>query len=380
MDITYQFMLPPLEFIAKATGSYGWAIVLLTVLIRILVYPLVASSTRSMQRMAQMQPQLKAIQNRYKNDPEMFQKKAMEFYQKNKINPMGGCLPTLVQLPVLFALFATFSGPPFDEKAIPVKVKVVPAAEAAQAHRAEISGANSPYVWPDGKLAKVVVYPGDTTLVAGSSLDFGTRAVDGSLPEDFKPVWKITGDAHKATIDEAGHATFPDTGEVTVNAFVPAVAKNESFAFMNSLGKKVQGLDLLKPENWDNLALILLFGATMWLSQKLMVQPSTMDPDSEQAQIQQQTQRIMPITVTAMFFFLPLPSGVFIYMVVSNVIQSLQTWFIMRKPAAALVDVLADGQAGKTIQVEAVSKNGDESKSNGEGKKISGSRKSRKKK
>src|SRR3990167_2940263 len=117
-------MIPILEAIAKACHSYGWAIVLLTVLVRILVYPLVSSSTRSMQRMAQMQPQLKIIQDRYKGDPEMFQKKAMEFYKKNKINPMGGCLPTLVQLPILFALFATFTGPPFGDKPIQVKIKV----------------------------------------------------------------------------------------------------------------------------------------------------------------------------------------------------------------------------------------------------------------
>ena len=169
MDLTYSYMLPILEAIAKACHSYGWAIVILTVLVRIVVYPLVASSTRSMQRMSQLQPKIKILQDRYKDNPELFQKKAMEFYKRNQINPMGGCLPTLVQLPILWALFATFTGPPFGDKPIPVKVKVVSQAEASLVQKKEVSGATSAYVWKDGKTAKVIVFPGDSTVVAGQA-------------------------------------------------------------------------------------------------------------------------------------------------------------------------------------------------------------------
>lgn len=349
MDITYSFMIPIIEWIAKQCHSYGWAIVFLTVLVRILVHPLVVSSTRSMQRMALVQPQVKAIQERYKNDPDQFQKKAMEFYQKNKINPVGGCLPTLVQLPVLFALFAAFTGPPFGDKAIPVKVKVLTAGVTTGVTRAEVSGANSPYVAPDGALCKLVVFPGDSTVVPGDSVDFGLRAVDGTMPPALKPKWEVKGpdkDKHGATIDDKGHAVFPQSGEVTVEALVPGIAKNERFGFLNSLGKVTQGTALFKPENWDNLIMILLFGITMFISQKLMVQPQSPTMDPEQMAIQQQTQKTMPIAVTAMFFFIPLPSGVFLYMVISNVLQSFQTWWAMRTPAPALVDVLADGPSG----------------------------------
>ena len=125
-------MIPILEYFHRMTNSYGWAIILLTVLVRVLVWPLVVKSTQSMQKMSQMQPMMKKIQERYKNDPEKLQKKMMEFYSKNKMNPLGGCLPTLVQLPVLFALFATFSGPPFGDKAVDVKVNVVEKAKAAE--------------------------------------------------------------------------------------------------------------------------------------------------------------------------------------------------------------------------------------------------------
>jgi YidC/Oxa1 family membrane protein insertase len=339
VDITYQLMIPMLQQIAKACHSYGWAIVLLTLGVRIVLYPLVATSTRSMQRMSQLQPQIKEMQDRYKDNPELFQKKAMEFYQKNKINPLGGCLPMLVQLPILFALFTTFSGPPFGNKPIPVKVNVVAASSAASVKKADISQATCPFVSENGQLAKLAVVPGDSTITAGSTVDFITRPVDGAVPGDFEPEWKIVGNTHGATIDKTGHASFPDTGEVQVQAVVPGVAKDEQFGLISNLGKVAKGLDLFKRENWDNLVLIVLFGATMWLSQKLMVQPSAMAADSEQAKIQKQTQQIMPFTVTGMFFFIPLPSGVFLYMVVSNLVQALQTWFIMRSPATALVTV-----------------------------------------
>lgn len=344
MDITYSLMIPVIQYIYEMTHSYGWAIILLTILVRVLVHPLVASSTVSMQRMSQMQPQLKALQDRYKNDPELFQKKAMEFYKNNKINPMGGCLPTLVQLPILFALFATFTGPPFGDKPIPVKVKVVAKAEANQVKRSEVSSATSPYVAKDEKLAKVVVFPGDSTVVEGESITFGVRAVEGNLPADFKPVWRIAQHPQGAEINADGVATFTKPGEYTVDGVIPGIAKNEPFGFIHSLGKTVTGLDLFKPNNWDNLIMIIAFGITMVLTQKLMSPPPNPNADPEQLLIQQQTQRTMPIAVTGMFFFMPLPSGVFLYMVISNVIQSLQTWIVM-KSASPLTSPSFDSAA-----------------------------------
>src|SRR5476651_1175324 len=161
-------MIPILEKIAQATHSYGLSIVLLTLLVRILVWPLVANQTKSMMRMSQLQPQLKAIQERYaKTDPELFQKKTMEFYAKNKVNPMGGCLPLLIQLPILLALFGTFTGPPFGDKPVEVKVKVVADKQASEIHKSEVSSGGVAYVSDDHKLAKVIVYPGDSTIVQG---------------------------------------------------------------------------------------------------------------------------------------------------------------------------------------------------------------------
>lgn len=94
-----------LQFLYMVTHSYGLAIILLTVLVRLILYPLTISQTRSMARMRELAPKQKALQEKYKNKPEEYQKKLMELYKENKVNPFGGCLPLLLQMPVFFALF-----------------------------------------------------------------------------------------------------------------------------------------------------------------------------------------------------------------------------------------------------------------------------------
>lgn len=350
-DITYQFMLPTLEYFAKLTHSYGWAIILLTLLVRALVWPLVQSSTKNMQKMSQLQPQMKALQDRYKDDPELFQRKTMEFYQKNKMNPMGGCLPMLVQLPILFALFATFTGPPFGEKPVDMKVTVLSKEQAAKTppHQDELSKSTSPFVSSEGTMAKLAMFPGEGTVVQGQKVMFGTRAIQGSLPDKFEVAWKVVppGRDPRSIQPVSGEnftVTFDDPGDVHVQAEVPAIAKDESFLFIRSLGKVAKGFELLRPENWDSVLLIALFGLTMYLSQKYTVtQPKVpVEEMNEQQLIQQQTMKTMPIAMTLMFFFIPLPTGVFLYMVVSNLVQTLQTLLIMRQPVPAIVSVLDD--------------------------------------
>ena len=81
-------------------ASYGWAIVIITVILKILFYPLTAASTRSMKRMGALQPQMKAIQEKYKDDPQKMNQKLQEFMKEHKINPLGSCLPILLTIPV----------------------------------------------------------------------------------------------------------------------------------------------------------------------------------------------------------------------------------------------------------------------------------------
>jgi YidC/Oxa1 family membrane protein insertase len=86
--------------------GYGWAIVTITILLRVVFWPLTAASTRSMKRMQALAPEVKALKEKYKDDPQKFTSKQMELWKKNKVSPMGGCLPMMVQMPVFFGFLA----------------------------------------------------------------------------------------------------------------------------------------------------------------------------------------------------------------------------------------------------------------------------------
>ena len=87
--------------------SYGLAIILLTILIKILVYPLTKKQLQSMKAMQRIQPQMQKIQEKYKNNPQVMQQKMMELYKKEGANPMSGCLPMLIQMPILMGMYYT---------------------------------------------------------------------------------------------------------------------------------------------------------------------------------------------------------------------------------------------------------------------------------
>ena len=94
-----------LTYLYSLTGDWGVAIILLTVAIRILILPLTIKQTASMYEMQKIQPKIKALQAKYKDDKEKLQEETLKFYSENKVNPLGGCLPLLLQMPVFFALF-----------------------------------------------------------------------------------------------------------------------------------------------------------------------------------------------------------------------------------------------------------------------------------
>jgi YidC/Oxa1 family membrane protein insertase len=85
--------------------GYGWVIVLLTVILKLMFWPLTAASTRSMKRMQALGPEVAALKEKYKDDQQKFVQKQMELWKKNKVSPMGGCLPMLIQTPVFIGFF-----------------------------------------------------------------------------------------------------------------------------------------------------------------------------------------------------------------------------------------------------------------------------------
>ncbi len=94
-----------LQFFYRFSGNYGIAIILLTFLVRVVVLPLTIKQTRSMIAMQKLQPEIRKLQEKYKDDKEKLSQEMMKFYKENKVNPLGGCLPLILQLPVFFALF-----------------------------------------------------------------------------------------------------------------------------------------------------------------------------------------------------------------------------------------------------------------------------------
>ncbi|MBI4842736.1 MAG: membrane protein insertase YidC [Nitrospirae bacterium] len=94
-----------LKFLYKFLGNYGWAIIIMTIAVRIPFIPLLNKSQQSMKKMQKIQPMMAEIKEKYKKDPQRQQKEMMELYKKYKVNPLGGCLPMLLQIPVFIALY-----------------------------------------------------------------------------------------------------------------------------------------------------------------------------------------------------------------------------------------------------------------------------------
>ena len=86
-------------------GSYGVAIILLTIIMRLLVWPIIAKSSLSMKRMSKLAPMMKELKEKYPDDPQKVNKETMKLYKEYNINPMGGCLPMFIQLPVFLAFY-----------------------------------------------------------------------------------------------------------------------------------------------------------------------------------------------------------------------------------------------------------------------------------
>ena len=99
-----------LEWLERLTGNWGWAIVVLTILLKLIFFPLSAASYKSMARMRTVTPRLMALKERYGSDKQKLNQEMMDLYRKEKINPLGGCLPILVQIPVFIALYWVLLG------------------------------------------------------------------------------------------------------------------------------------------------------------------------------------------------------------------------------------------------------------------------------
>ena len=104
------FVVFVLNAIYKIVGNYGIAIIIVTILMRIIVFPLTLKQEKSMKKMREIQPEMDKLKEKYKDNPQEFQKKTAELYREAGVNPLGGCLPLLIQLPIFVALYYAFIG------------------------------------------------------------------------------------------------------------------------------------------------------------------------------------------------------------------------------------------------------------------------------
>ncbi len=106
LNLLARFLMWLLNFFYSVCGSYGISIILLTLLVRTAFYPLTSKGNESMRKMQKVQPLFKELKEKYKNDPQLLNQKMTELYRKEGINPLAGCLPVLLQIPIFFALYA----------------------------------------------------------------------------------------------------------------------------------------------------------------------------------------------------------------------------------------------------------------------------------
>src|SRR5919198_4839992 len=104
------------DTIGDFKGSWGVAIILLTFTVRLAILPLTFKGVKSMQRLQTLQPEIKRIQERYKGDRQRMNQEVMAFYQREKVNPLGSCLPLVLQLPFFLALFQLLRSQSFQDE------------------------------------------------------------------------------------------------------------------------------------------------------------------------------------------------------------------------------------------------------------------------
>lgn len=364
--LTYHFIIPMLELCKDFLGSYGWAIIAVTIIVKVILFPLTQHQTESMRKMQALQPKIKLLQDRfnqnkerYKDRPEKlkemqasFQKDMMGFYQENKVNPLGGCLPMLFQLPILIALFWAFNGSPFKPVAITVPVEILDKENALQE---QVKGSSSPtiYVGTKGEKGRLVLTPGNIKIPVGKEINYKIQKLEGNINgitnsatwefsdgPYYRPGYKSMTDVESfasliVNADNSVTVLTKKPGRVYLNAILPGSSEKDNFLFINGLGKTGAVDPLTGKLNIDVVILVFLFVLTIWLSGKVTTGFSPPPGDPKQAEMQKMMQKMMPPMVGMMTLFFPVPAGVLLYFVVSGLIQALQTWMIMRKPIKA---------------------------------------------
>ncbi|MFN6529281.1 membrane protein insertase YidC [Nostoc sp. ChiSLP03a] len=352
-------MLPIIDFFYGIVPSYGLAIVALTLIVRFALYPLSAGSIRNMRKMRIVQPlmqkRMAEIKERYKDDPQK-QQEEMVNVQKEFGNPLAGCFPLLVQMPVLLALFATLRGSPFASANYSVNLQILPAEQIEQIQPQAFATAPQNIYIADGEHVKVAaIIPSGNKLAVGEQTKIQYQTVAGKPfqvllaehPENkLIPDWKVTKGEDRIKIDAQGNVEALQPGEVTIQGTIPGLAAEKGFLFIDALGR-VGAQDPDGTIHWDIVAMIVFFGISLYVSQMLSGQ------NSSGGNPQQDTvNKITPVIFSGMFLFFPLPAGVLMYMVIGNIFQTAQTYLLSREPLPEELQKIVETQEKQAAVTE----------------------------
>ena len=364
--ISDNLLLPILDFFYGLVPSYGLAIVALTVVIRLALFPLSAGSIRSARRMRIAQPVMQQrqaeIKSKYASNPTK-QQEELGKLMKEFGSPLAGCLPLVVQMPILFALFATLRGSPFADVPYTFNLKVLPADQIAAvepkpfntpSHSIFVtSTSHVPVIGTLEKGTKLGV--GDTETVALHTREGGSFASVLSGVENgeaYQPHWNVTKGEGVVSVADDGTITALAPGDATVEATIPGLAARSGFLFIKALGQV--GFMTDGAVNWDIAFLVAAFGASLFISQILSGMGMPANPQQSTAN------KITPVMITAMFLFFPLPAGVLLYMVVANIFQGLQTWILSREALPENLQQILEKQMAQQATVTATAGGGGE--------------------
>jgi YidC/Oxa1 family membrane protein insertase len=364
--ISDNLLLPILDFFYGLVPSYGLAIIALTVVIRLALFPLSAGSIRNARRMRIAQPVMQKrqaeIKSKYASNPQKQQEELGKLMQEFG-SPLAGCLPLLVQMPILFALFATLRGSPFADVPYTINLKVLPADQiAAVEPKAFNSPSHSIFVTETNHVPVIASLEGGTKLGVGDTAAINLHTKDGDSfatvlqgvdhGEAFTPTWSVTKGEGVVSVDANGAIQALSPGDATVEGKIPGLAARSGFLFIKALGQV--GFMTDGQINWDIAILVAGFGASLFVSQILSGMGMPANPQQSTAN------KITPVMITGMFLFFPLPAGVLLYMVVANIFQALQTFLLSREALPENLQQILDQQlatqtvatAGATISSE----------------------------
>ena len=359
--ISEKLLIPILDFFYGLVPSYGLAIIALTVVIRIVLFPLSAGSIRSARRMKIAQPVMQKRQAEIKSKFAGNAKKQQEELGKlmNEFgSPLAGCLPLIVQMPVLFALFATLRGSPFADVPYNINLKILPQDQiAAIEPKPFTSPRHSIFINEKTHFPVVASIPNGTKLGLQDSLKINLQTTTGNNYSEilskydegskFVPSWSVTKGSENVKISEDGIVTPLKTGDATIEAKIPGLAAKSGFLFIKALGQV--GFYVDGSINWDIAILVGAFGLTLLLSQFLSGQGMPANPQQSTAN------KITPVMITGMFLFFPLPAGVLLYMVVANIFQALQTFLLNKEALPDNLQKILDEQLLNKNQVATTS-------------------------